>query len=144
VTEDEAEVEVEVESTGPRRAGSPWIAVAVFLVIALAVGGVIVAVATMGGEDPPAREARTHRYVVPAGTGDLIAEGKAKDLVPELMHANVGDTLLLVNEDDRVHVVGPFSVRPGETFEFVFPNAGVYVGACSLNAVQETKVIVSE
>lgn len=131
-------------SPEPRRARPTWITLVVFLVAALTLGGAIVAVWSMGGDEVPEREARTHRFLIPAGTGSLIADGKRPDLVPKLMNANVGDTLRLVNEDDRVHVVGPFSVRPGETFEFTFPNSGVYVGACSLNAVQATTVIVSE
>lgn len=129
----------------PRRSRPAWTTVVVLLVGAAvlvgAVLGVVLTVGTGGGDEHPAR---THRYVIPAGTAWLIETRRTTDVMPELMNVRVGDRLVLVNDDDQLHVVGPFSVRPGETFEFTFPSPGVYVGACTLNAVQTATVVVKE
>lgn len=74
-----------------------------------------------------------HRYVIPAGTGDRIAAGEAVQLIPATLTFDHGDSLTVTNDDDRVHQIGVFGVRPGETVTYRFPNPGTFQGACSVH-----------
>lgn len=86
---------------------------------------------------PPA----THTYVVPAGTAALIARGETVDVMPSEVRLNAGDHLVLRNDDQATHVIGPFTVRPGETVDQPFDQPGVYKGACSFGHA-EIRIVV--
>jgi hypothetical protein len=122
------------------RSGSGWL-VAGMLGVALVgalVGGVF-AWALLVGNGP---EPETHTYVVEAGTGALLDRGVVVELMPTEVRLAVGDTLVIRNEDDRDYVVGPYSVRAGETVEQTFQRAQVLVGECSLSGTGEIQIIV--
>ena len=51
-----------------------------------------------------------HDYVIPAGTGDALDAGEDIEILPEVLEAEVGETIRIVNDDDRGHVVGVFFV----------------------------------
>ncbi|MEZ5261580.1 MAG: hypothetical protein R2755_07360 [Acidimicrobiales bacterium] len=71
--------------------------------------------------------------VIPAGTGLRMDAGEQVDLLPAALQFHVGDVLRIVNDDDRTHVVGPFSVLPGETLTQRFSAPGVYQGSCTVH-----------
>ena len=122
---------------GPTRRRALTIAAIVAL---LAVPIAIVAVIAFAGDG-----AEPVQYVidVPAGTGERLDAGENILLMPPVLELNVGDQLLVNNEDDRIHTVGPFTVRPGESLVQVFGEAGVIEGACTLNPGQGVKIVVT-
>lgn len=72
--------------------------------------------------------------VIPAGTGERMDRGEAVDLLPASeLEFHVGDVLRIINRDARTHVVGPFSVLPGETLTQRFSAEGTYQGSCTVH-----------
>lgn len=105
-------------------AGAIAVIAAITLVISLGMGG------DPGEQRPP----RTFSYVIPAGTGDEVDRGRVRtDIFPDYLEVQVGDTITIDNRDGRAHILGPFSVRPGEQFRYEFVEAGTYRGACTVH-----------
>lgn len=122
---------------GPtRRRGLTIAIVAALVLVPLAIVGVMVFAGS--GE-----EATQYVIDVPAGTGDRIDAGENVVLMPPELELNVGDQLLVNNEDDQIHTVGPFTVRPGESLLQVFSEPGVIEGACTLNPDQGVRIVVT-
>ena len=109
-----------------------WIAratVVTVLAAAVAIGGL--ALARMGTEDLPA--GNDHSYVVPTGTGVLLDSGGTVEILPRDLEVHVGDSLVVRNDDERPHSVGPWSVKAHSTFRFRFKQVGRYDSHCSLH-----------
>jgi plastocyanin len=122
----------------PRRGRRRLVTVIVAVVlVALAAGAVALLVGGTGGDG-----GAQLRYVVPAGTGARLDAGEAVEILPRLLEIDAGDTVVVVNEDDRAHVVGPFSVRAGETTSYTFDEPGRYLGACSVHPDGEITILV--
>lgn len=85
----------------------------------------------------------TYRYTVPAGTGERQDRGEVVEIMPTELHLDVGDHLVIVNEDDRVQTVGLFTVRPGETVDTPFGQPGVFKGACTMSASGQIVITVT-
>jgi hypothetical protein len=81
--------------------------------------------------------------IVPAGTGARVDAGEELDLMPHDVSLEVGDRLVIDNRDDRVHVVGPITVRPGERAVYGFDEPGRYIGGCTVDDSGETVIVVS-
>lgn len=45
----------------------------------------------------------------------------------------VGDTLVVTNEDLFTHVLWAIRVRPGETVEYTFTQTGTFTGECTFD-----------
>ena len=84
-----------------------------------------------------------YSFYVPAGTGDRLDDGLSVEIMPNLLNARVGETIEIVNDDDRGHVVGPFYVGAKETLRQRFPAEGRYVGICTVHPSGEIVVNVS-
>lgn len=110
--------------------------------LAVAVGGLafIIFGDDSGGSK---RVGSDYTIVVPAGTGDRIDAGEPVDLMPADLQLGVNDTLVIENEDVRTHVVGPFTVRAGETVRHQFNQAGTYTGVCTVHSSGEVVITVS-
>jgi plastocyanin len=120
------------ESTGGRvmAKGLALAALAIGMVAAITV---VVALG-MGSSSGERRASQTFSYVVPAGTGADVERGNVRtDLFPDYLEVQVGDTITIDNRDDRTHILGPFSVRPGEQFRYEFVETGTYRGACTVH-----------
>lgn len=74
-----------------------------------------------------------HEFVIPLGTAYQIAAGEDVEIVPRELVVNVGDSLRIVNEDDRGHAVGVFYVGAGETLTQRFDSPGVLEGLCDVH-----------
>ncbi|MEZ5181953.1 MAG: hypothetical protein R2702_08785 [Acidimicrobiales bacterium] len=55
----------------------------------------------------------------------------------------MGDTLVVRNDDTETMVVGPFTVRPGETLTQHFQRAQTLVGECSLSGSGTVEIVVT-
>jgi hypothetical protein len=83
-----------------------------------------------------------HRFVIPAGSGARADAGEVLlDVFPASLAARVGDRIVIVNEDDRTHVVGPFTVRENETLDYRFAEPGRYQGDCTVHGDGHAAVI---
>jgi hypothetical protein len=59
------------------------------------------------------REPERIELIIPAGTAESVANGQAPLNIPEDMTFVVGDTLVVVNQDNVNHQLGPLWVPPG-------------------------------
>ena len=83
-------------------------------------------------------------YLIPAGSGEAIDRGEPLDILPRELTVQVGETLELVNEDDRGHLVGPFFVGAGETVRQRFNAPGTFIGECTVHPSGEIVLTVVE
>ena len=97
-----------------------------------------------GGDTVAGPEQPTFEYVIPAGSGDLLAQGEPLDILPRTLETRVGETIQIINEDTIAHVLGPWFVGPGETLRQRFVDAGEFEGSCSVHPSGAFTVIVAE
>jgi hypothetical protein len=83
-----------------------------------------------------------HRFVIPVGTGAEMDAGRPVEILPAQLDVRVDDLLVIVNDDIRAHVVGPFTVRAGETLRQSFSEPGRFVGECSVHPSGELAIVV--
>lgn len=107
--------------------------------LALAVFGVL---AACGAGSESSSDA-TFSYVIPAGAGDRINSGEPLDILPAQLVAELDETIQIVNNDDRAHLLGPWFVGAGETLRERFTVPGTYEGACSIHPSGGFAVIVN-
>jgi len=104
--------------------------------VALAITGFVVTVVALGSGD-------TVEVVIPAGTGAAVDAGESVEAVPAVIEVSVGDTLVLVNDDTRPHVVGPWTVLPGQQFSYRFDVAEEFTGACSAHPDNAVRIVAA-
>lgn len=118
-------------------------ALVAFLVIALVgVGAFVGGLLLLGGDEG---DDGPQQYVVdiPEGTSDRMARGEAVELIPSTLELDVGDTIVIVNNDARPQEVGPFNVRAGETLRYTFDRAGTYLGNCTVHPSGKVEIVVT-
>lgn len=109
----------------------------------LAVAGITVTIAlTTGNSSASRRPSQTFSYLIPKGTGAQVDLGNIPaDLFPEYLEVQRGDTIVIRNDDARSHILGPFSVRSGETFTYVMAQVGSYRGQCTVHGSGHEAVV---
>lgn len=125
------------EGAGRRRGLLLWLTLAVVALVALPATLVVASVL----DEPDEPEELV--VEIPAGTGDRIAAGEDVEILPEEVQLQVGDRILLRNDDDQVHTVGPMTVRPGESLLQVFGQAGRFEGNCTLIPSRKVVIVVT-
>lgn len=120
----------------------------------VAVGALSLSGAACGGDDDgssgpgvapiAAGEAATYEYVIPSGAGEALDAGEPLEILPAELVVSVGETIRIVNDDDRGHNVGPFFVGAGETLSQRFSSPGEFVGVCTVHPSGELVLIVNE
>lgn len=115
------------------------------LVLGIALLAVVVAGVgfILFGDRGDERPGELYTITVPQGTGARIDAGELVELMPADLRLGINDTLVIDNQDVQTHLVGPFTVRPGETLNHKFTQAGVYTGVCSIHPSGEVKITVS-
>ena len=83
------------------------------------------------------------RVVVPAGTFNAVARGEFVDLLPEIVQVKVGDEFVVVNNDTFTHVIGPFSVRPGETLSHFWSQVATIEGDCTVLLNDRVLIVIT-
>lgn len=127
---------VPADSTpGEQDSGARRGVVAAFVVgaVALMVAGFIVATVAINS-------GTTFEVVIPQGTGAAIDAGDPVDAVPSVIDLSVGDTLRIVNDDTRPHVLGPWTVLPGEQVTYTFDQAEDFSAACSAHVDRAVRI----
>ena len=123
-------------------------------VVALSVSGV--GLAACGDDDDgtapqvesvdagDAQDEATYQFVIPPGAGEALDAGKPLEILPGTLEVRVGETISIVNDDDRGHNVGPFFVGAGETLTQRFSSPGEFVGVCTVHPSGQLVLVVDE
>ena len=123
----------------PLRARGWTIPILLALVVIAAAIGAGALIGSLSGSKEP----KTVTFVVPKGTAERALNGETIEIMPELVDLNVGDSLVVVNNDVEVAMVGPFMVRPGETLRQHFRQPQTLTGECSLSDSGEINIVVT-
>jgi hypothetical protein len=83
------------------------------------------------------REPQQIQLVIPAGTAQNVASGQMPPSIPEDMTFVVGDTLVVVNQDEVDHQLGPLWIPAGTSASLNLDTEENYILECSF---QPTKV----
>ena len=121
------------------------VAVAGLLAFSLAVVGCSSGDDTSGPGIVPADESEsaTYEYVIPLGAGDALDAGTPLEILPAELEVNVGESIRIINNDERGHNVGPFFVGAHETLSQRFSSAGEFAGVCTVHPSGEFVLIVN-
>jgi len=111
-----------------------WVTGLVALLSLSAVVGVHVA--------PRAAASQTIEIVVPQGTQAQMDAGEEIVLFPRRLEVGVGDRIVIENEDDSSHQVGPYVVGPGQRIVQTFSATGIIEGICTLHPSGEVTIVV--
>ena len=77
------------------------------------------------------REPQRVELVIPAGTADKVADGETPPGIPEDMTFVVGDTFVVVNQDNVDHQLGPLWIPSGTSASLNLDTEENYVLDCS-------------
>jgi plastocyanin len=75
----------------------------------------------------------TVEYTIPLGAGAALDAGTPLEILPAELELSVGDTVRIVNDDERGHLVGPFFVGSDETVTWSATSPGEFVGECTVH-----------
>lgn len=84
----------------------------------------------------------TYAYTIPAGAGEALDAGTPLEILPGTLEASVGETIEIVNLDDRGHNVGPWFVGADETLRQEFTSPGRFEGVCTVHPSGELVLVV--
>ena len=93
--------------------------------------------------DAAAEAVADYDYTIPVGAGLALDAGTPLEILPGSFDARVGQTIQIVNEDNRGHLVGPWFVGAGETMRQTFKTTGEFVGDCTVHPSGQIVVTVS-
>ena len=112
-----------------------------------AVAGLLIVLGTMAWAafaPLPARgDALT--FVIPPGTAARLKAGEPFNVLPSPVHLTVGvrDVLVLTNDDDVIHQVGPIILGSRQTYRIPFRKPGHFQYACSLHAAGTLTLVIA-
>ena len=101
----------------------------------------LVAVGCAGSEETGPEEP-TYSFLISAGSSNAIEQGDALDILPRELVAQLNETVIIVNEDDEAHILGPWFVCPGEMLRQRFTTVGVFEDSCSVHPSARFTVVV--
>jgi plastocyanin len=83
-------------------------------------------------------------FVIPPGTAARLKAGEAASVLPSPIHLTVGvrDVLVLTNDDDVIHQVGPIILGSRQTYRIPFRKPGRFQYACSLHAAGTLALVI--
>ena len=82
-------------------------------------------------------------FVIPAGTQEKLEAGEEIVDFPSEIMLNVGDTIVIENQDSAVHSFGPFTILPNTTLTKRFETAKVYENSCTFHQDKQMKLVVN-
>jgi hypothetical protein len=88
---------------------------------------------------------RALTFVIPPGTAARLKAGEPLTVLPSPIHLMVGvrDVLVLTNDDDAVHQVGPIVLGSRQTYRIPFRRPGHFQYACSLHAAGTLALVIA-
>ncbi len=81
---------------------------------------------------------------IPAGTAAEVAAGRSPLGIPETLSFVLGDTLVVRNEDEVDHQLGPLWIPPGATARLQLDQAQKYAFACTFQPTRYLGIDVEE
>lgn len=84
------------------------------------------------GDDSGSGDA-DYLFTIPPGAGEARDRGEPLEILPDELNVRMGEVIVIVNEDDRGHLVGPFFVGAGETLRQRFSSPGTFIGECTVH-----------
>ena len=75
-------------------------------------------------------------FDIPPGAAARLKAGEPLSVLPSPVHLTIGirDVLVITNDDEAVHQVGPIILGPRQTYRIPFRLPGRFQYACSLHA----------
>lgn len=95
-------------------------------------------------EDRISRAPEVITLTIPAGTSERVAAGQALAEIPRQMIFVVGDTLVVNNQDDVAHELGPLWVPPGKSASLNLEGASDFTYNCSFTPSKYLGLTVKE
>lgn len=89
-------------------------------------------------------DSATYEFTIPPGAGEALDAGTPLEVLPAELNVVVGETIRIVNEDDRGHNVGPWFVGPNETVTQEFSSAGEFEGICTVHPSGQLVLVVTD
>jgi hypothetical protein len=80
------------------------------------------------------REAQRVELIIPAGTAEKVASGELPPGIPEDMIFVVGDTFVVVNQDEVDHQLGPLWIPAGTSASLNLDTEENYILECSFQS----------
>ena len=111
--------------------------------ILLAVAGCSCGTESFEQIDAAVEAVADYDYTIPVGAGLALDAGTPLEILPGTFDARVGQTIQIVNQDDRGHLVGPWFVGAGETMRQTFKTPGEFIGECTVHPSGQIVVTVS-
>jgi hypothetical protein len=83
-------------------------------------------------------------FVIPPGTAARLKAGDPFSVLPSPIHLTVGvrDVLVITNDDDVVHQVGPIILGSRQTYRIPFRRPGQLKYNCSLHAAGTLTLVI--
>ncbi len=83
--------------------------------------------------------------MIPPGTAARLKAGEPFNVLPSPIHLTVGvrDVLVLTNDDEAVHQVGPIVLGSRQTYRIPFRRPGRFQYACSLHASGTLNLVIA-
>ncbi len=93
---------------------------------------------------PPPAGAHTLTFVIPPGTAARLRAGEPVTVLPSPIHLTVGvrDVLVLTNDDEVTHQLGPIVLGSRQTYRIPFRKPGRFQYACSLHAAGSLSLVI--
>lgn len=89
-------------------------------------------------------EPRTVRYEILPGSAQTTEDSGPTERAGRTIRARVGDTLLVVNHDDALHIVVGKPVRRGQTRSIPLSEAGRFDTSCTAHKRRSATIVVTE
>lgn len=93
-------------------------------------------------QEPGSATEANYFYTIPLGAGEALDAGSPLEILPARLDAQVGESIEIVNEDDRGHLVGPWFVGAHETLRQEFVSAGEFIGECTVHPSGQIIVVI--
>jgi len=115
-------------------------------VVGLALVVVAVCVAAAAAAFVPLPAASTALvYTIPPGAGSRLQRGETLNILPGVVRLTLGvqDVLVIENNDDVSHQVGPIILLPNQTYRIPFRRPVQYKYACTLHASGQLTIVAA-
>ena len=111
---------------------------------ATAVVTLALAAAAWAAFAPLSTTSRELTYVIPPGTAARAKAGAPITVLPSPVHLTLGirDTLVLTNDDEVIHQLGPVILGSRQTYRIPFRQPGRFQYACSLHSAGTLTLVI--
>lgn len=117
------------------------------VIIAFALGVLVAAITTEAAYFMLKRENREPTVIeiqIPAGTAELISNGKNPEILSKDMRFVVGDTLKVINNDNANHQLGPLYIPANSSASLKLENEENLIVECSFESTKYVGLTIQE